>query len=179
MVCDIVPFTECKMTMGYTPYRSFDVIKRSKSKKVCRVGTDIVQHTKMLPECRNVTKQNCITKWETDAYGKQVWAGNEACEPVTWKECKLVPKKVGFTVPKIECSDEGHFTYDDYIPVEKKQMTSKMECKVKHATNCQPIHTEKCKWIQFQVRTFINNSIVFLLALSPYINNIVLLYKSV
>ena len=26
----------------------------------------------MLPECKNVTKQNCVTLWETDDDGKQV-----------------------------------------------------------------------------------------------------------
>ena len=88
MVCDVVPYTECEMLMEMTPYRSFEVMVRQSTKKVCTAGTDIVKHTKLMPECRNVTKQNCITKWETDAYGKQVWAGNEACEPVTWKECK-------------------------------------------------------------------------------------------
>ena len=32
----------------------------------------MIPHVKMLPECRNVTKQNCVTLWETDANGKQV-----------------------------------------------------------------------------------------------------------
>ena len=35
----------------------------------------------------------------------QVWAGTEACEPVTWQECKLVPKTVKFIVPEINCTD--------------------------------------------------------------------------
>ena len=91
----------------------------------------MIPHVKMLPECRNVTKQNCVTLWETDPEGKQVagyyryyryyriidiiditistlrqvWAGNEACEPVTWQECKLVPKTVKFIVPEINCTD--------------------------------------------------------------------------
>ena len=34
-----------------------------------------------------------------------MWAGNEACEPVTWQECKLVPKTVKFIVPEINCTD--------------------------------------------------------------------------
>ena len=32
----------------------------------------MIPHVKMLPECRNVTKQNCVTLWETDPDGKQV-----------------------------------------------------------------------------------------------------------
>ena len=32
----------------------------------------VIPHVKMLPECKNVTKQNCVTLWETDDDGKQV-----------------------------------------------------------------------------------------------------------
>ena len=35
-------------------------------------GTKTVPHVKMVPHCKNVTKQNCVTLWETDANGKQV-----------------------------------------------------------------------------------------------------------
>ena len=35
-------------------------------------GTKTVPHVKMVPHCKNVTKQNCVTNWETDKYGKQV-----------------------------------------------------------------------------------------------------------
>lgn len=111
---------------------------------------DIVKHTKMMPECRNVTKQNCITKWETDENGKQVWAGNEACEPVTWRECKLVPKQVDFKVPKITCDDGEDIAYDDFVETEKNQMTSRMACEVKHTTSCEPKVTNKCQSIAFQ-----------------------------
>ena len=29
-------------------------------------GEQMLEHLKMLPECRNVTKQNCVTLWQTD-----------------------------------------------------------------------------------------------------------------
>jgi hypothetical protein len=32
---------------------------------------DVVQHTKMMPDCRNVTKQNCISTFTTDEQGEQ------------------------------------------------------------------------------------------------------------
>ena len=69
--CEIVPYTECQMTMDPTPYKSFDMVTKTFNKRVCKEGMDVVQHTKMMPECRNVTKQNCITKWETDEDGNQ------------------------------------------------------------------------------------------------------------
>ena len=59
------------MSMEETPYKSFETITKQFQKKTCKEGMDVVQHTKMMPECRNVTKQNCITKWETDENGNQ------------------------------------------------------------------------------------------------------------
>ena len=72
MKCDIVPYTECQMTMEATPYKSYEMVPQEYARKVCTEGMDTVQHTKMMPECRNVTKQNCITKWEEDENGNQV-----------------------------------------------------------------------------------------------------------
>ena len=71
MQCEIVPYTECQMEMEVTPYKSYEMVPQIFKKKVCKEGMDVVQHTKMMPECRNVTKQNCITKWETDENGNQ------------------------------------------------------------------------------------------------------------
>merc|ERR1719328_3961 len=122
--------------MEETPYKSFETITKQFQKKTCKEGMDVVQHTKMMPECRNVTKQNCITKWETDENGNQVWAGNEACEPVTWRECKLVPRQVDFKVPKIECNGAEEIPYTDCEEAEKTQMIPKMTCVVKNTPDC-------------------------------------------
>lgn len=72
--CDIVPYTECEMLMESTPYKSFKMVPKVFNKKICNETTEFIPHTKMMPECKNVTKQNCVTKWETDADGKQVSA---------------------------------------------------------------------------------------------------------
>ena len=45
----------------------------------------------MEPKCENVTRQDCVTKWEVRTGGRKVWAGNEDCKPVTWMKCELVP----------------------------------------------------------------------------------------
>lgn len=111
---------------------------------------DVVKHTKMMPDCYNVTKQNCITKWEEDENGKKVWAGNEACQPVTWSECKLVPRQVDFKVPKIECVDGEEIPYTDMEPAEDTQMTTKMTCEVKHTSDCKPVTSTKCNSISYQ-----------------------------
>ena len=43
----------------------------------------------------------------------QVWAGTDACEPVTWQECKLVPKDVKFIVPEIKCEPKQELWYHE------------------------------------------------------------------
>ena len=101
----MVELLECKMGMEEQSASQTKLAPKLFVEKSCKTGTKTVPHTKMVPECRNVTKQNCVTLWETDAEGKQQWAGNEACEPVTWQECKLVPKTVKFIVPEINCTD--------------------------------------------------------------------------
>lgn len=149
--CDIVPYTECSMKMEQTPYKSFDMVPQLKPRQACNESTGFQQHTKMMPECKNVTKQNCVTKWETDeATGNQVWAGNEDCEPVTWRECQLVPRQVDFKVPKIDCFVVEQIPYMDCVDVEKVEMTLSMVCEVKHTTDCKPSTNTKCKNISFQ-----------------------------
>ena len=110
----------------------------------------MIPHVKMLPECRNVTKQNCVTLWETDAEGKQQWAGNEACEPVTWQECKLVPKTVKFIVPEINCTDGQEVWYHEPEKVTDVRMTNTFNCEVKHSTSCESQTRPDCKKIKFQ-----------------------------
>jgi len=148
--CEIVPYTECTMTMESAPYKSHEMVPKTIKKKVCSEGMDVVQHTKMMPECRNVTKQNCISTFETDENGEQVWAGNEDCEPVTWRECQLVPRQVDFKVPKINCEEGEEVPYTDCEEAEKIQMITKMTCEVKHTTDCKPVVSTKCGNVEYQ-----------------------------
>ena len=83
-----------------------------------------------VPKCRNVTKQNCVTLWEKDAEGNQVWAGKEGCEPVTWQECKLVDKEVQFIVPEITCKPKQELWYHEPQLVNKTEKTHTFTCEV-------------------------------------------------
>ena len=68
----VVPYKECKQ--GQVP-QEFDETKLAPKKfieKECTQSKKEIPHKKLLPECRNVTKQNCVTNWETDSYGNQV-----------------------------------------------------------------------------------------------------------
>ena len=91
----IVPFTECKLTVTEQKIKESSLVPRTFIEKECVQSKRNIPHRKLMPECTNVTKQNCVlTNWETDEYGNQVWAGNEECDPISWQECKLVPKDV-------------------------------------------------------------------------------------
>ena len=78
----VVPYKECKQ--GQVP-QEFDETKLAPKKfieKECTQSKKEIPHKKLLPECRNVTKQNCVTNWETDSYG------NQASEPADKRKQK-------------------------------------------------------------------------------------------
>ena len=138
MSLEPVDFSETDLTpMEFTP-------------KKCKTVKDTVKHQKMFPECKNVTKQNCETHWETDDQGNQVWAGKENCEPVTWQECKLVPRYVNFIIPKVECEDQESIWYHEPQPVDKVKKTNVLTCAVKSTTNCHQKTRNDCQWLKYQ-----------------------------
>ena len=68
----VVPYKECKAEQVPQYYSETELTPKKFTEKSCITGKKSVPHKKLLPECRNVTKQNCVTNWETDEYGKQV-----------------------------------------------------------------------------------------------------------
>merc|ERR1712038_2240713 len=148
--CQVLPYTECEMGMEPQTYSKSILQPKLFVEKTCTQGRKMIPHQKMLPECKNVTKQNCVTLWETDDDGKQVWAGNEACEPVTWQECKLVPKTVKFIVPQINCTDGQEVWYHEPEAVTDIRMTNTFSCEVKSTTSCQSQTRPDCKKVEFQ-----------------------------
>jgi len=148
--CEVVPYTEC--TMGVVPieFTKTEFSPKQFEPQECKTTQDTIPHRKMVPECRDVTKQNCVTLWETDADGNQVWAGKEACEPVTWQECKLVPKDVQFIVPKVECTPTDPIWYHIPQKVEDTRDTNTMTCVVKSTTHCEAVSRPDCKYVTYQ-----------------------------
>ena len=60
------------MKMEWTPYITCEDYPETYNVWDCIHGHGNQTHVKMMPQCKNVTKQNCVTKWETDANGEQV-----------------------------------------------------------------------------------------------------------
>jgi hypothetical protein len=78
-----------------------------------------------------------------------VWAGTDACEPVTWQECKLVPKDVQLIVPEITCSDKQELWYHEPEPVTDTRMTNIFKCEIKSTSHCKSQTRPDCKQISW------------------------------
>ena len=69
----VIPYTVC--TVGVEQQQFTETVLTGKNfiEKSCTQNKKTIPHKKLLPECKNVTKQNCVlTNWETDKYGNQV-----------------------------------------------------------------------------------------------------------
>ena len=90
---------------------------------------------------------DCVTLWETDDQGEQIWAGTEQCEPVTWQECELVEKEVQFIVPEVTCSTKQELWYHEPEPKAGSQMTNTFTCEILSSSHCSTQTRPDCKQI--------------------------------
>ena len=60
--------------MQNTTYRKAKYEPQTYVPWVCEEHERTVQHEKLMPVCKNVTRQNCITIWKTDTNGNPVSA---------------------------------------------------------------------------------------------------------
>jgi len=132
--------------MGMVPleYNVTVMTEKNYTTKVCEPTIKTVKHIKKMPECKNVTKHNCVTKWEVLPSGEKVWSGNDDCKEVTWQECKLIDVEVDFNVTEITCNDGKNVPWRDCEQTVKEQMTMNVTCKPGAALTCKTINEELC-----------------------------------
>ena len=58
--------------MKNTTYRGNEDKEETYVPWVCEERDITIQHEKLMPVCKNITKQNCITIWKTDDKGNPV-----------------------------------------------------------------------------------------------------------
>ena len=68
----VIPDKECKQEVEPKQFSETKLSPKRFIEKACTQAKKTIPHKKLLPECKNVTKQNCVTNWETDKYGNQV-----------------------------------------------------------------------------------------------------------
>ena len=72
LIVQVVPYKECSMGLEPQEYEEKTLAPKLFVEKSCHQGKKTIPHQKEFPECKNVTKQNCVTLWETDDKGEQV-----------------------------------------------------------------------------------------------------------
>jgi len=148
--CMVLPYTQCSLGMEEQAYSETKLMPRLFVEQNCVQRSKAVPHVKQVPHCRNVTKQHCVTLWEKDATGQQVWAGKEDCEPVTWQECRLVDTKVKFLVPEVTCSPRQELWYHLPQLTNNTQMTTTLSCEIKKSSTCVNKPRSDCKYIEWK-----------------------------
>ena len=121
-------------------------------KKCLPNGYETISEVKKVPDCKNVTKEVCDSKWVIDASGKKVFANNVNCRPKTWQQCELVDMEITEKVPVKKCIDDEDLWY--LTPVfDTMEVTSyKRSCsaiggasyKVTHTTECTEVTWSDC-----------------------------------
>jgi len=128
----------------------------------CKPKDVLVTHTKLVPECKNVTNLNCETGWKV-VNGNKVWSGEEDCEEVTWQDCQLVEKEVPFHAIESQCGPANppresfatcaNKTVDLDVPTTPVEFVEGTKCTPEKKRECldvvyndcsKPVRTEAC-----------------------------------
>jgi hypothetical protein len=156
--CVSVPVTECEVTgyadcttTGFTGlYQDAKTTSKSFIPKVCSqtgVQTLIEYHKK--PVCKEVTKEQCDTKWVVNEQGKKVWAGNENCQPITWEDCTLELVPTPISVPVWNCADAAPIFYSIPEFTEVEVTGYKSECTASAYPTCTTSSVQKCTEVEY------------------------------
>ena len=71
-----VPYTDCKLITATVKYNVTNVtLDKPYVPFKCVNVTQIELETKIVPKCVNVTRQDCVTKWELNPSGEKVIFG--------------------------------------------------------------------------------------------------------
>merc|ERR550519_892635 len=126
----VVAWGECQSTPTNTRGTKCGVKFNDLAHQNCKEVTAKVEHIKKVPECKEITKNNCVTDWEVDSNGNKVWAGTETCTPVTWAECELVEKTVEFPTVKTECDVDSQIKWTKFVDTPTNIVGLESKCEV-------------------------------------------------
>lgn len=149
--CEVIGYSRCKSEV-FTRVLHDDTIQTVDfhSKTCQQDGYQVLNDHHQVPECHNVTREHCDSKWVLDSEGNKVWAGNENCVTKTWEECVLVDKPNPVQVAVWKCFDDQVISYD--IPV-LKEVTADgytTKCEADAYAQCTTSHVLQCTDVQYQ-----------------------------
>ena len=157
-LCLDVPMTECKLEAGYTCQREEEnntlrcdttVEKHLTVKDCVQDRFETLQKIQKTPECKNVTKVNCDSRWIINENGQKVFDKNQNCRDYTWEKCELVDKLVDETqVPVHTCTDR-EVTYLVPEKVEEEVTSYSKECETMAGASCEVFTTTECTTVEW------------------------------
>ncbi len=157
--CVAIPYQTCKV-VGYANCLSDEFVKtfhddaiekQTFTGKDCfEDGFEVLNENHKTPECKNVTREQCDSKWVLNAAGEKVWAGNENCVEHTWEECTLVDVPSQVTVPKWKCVDGATITYNIPILKEVQVPGYVTKCAAAAYAECQTTTKQECAEIEYE-----------------------------
>merc|ERR1712112_338627 len=148
--CEVTAWADCKSTTTSNPGKKCSVEFKDYELKDCKEVKTSTLHSKQVPDCKKVTKNNCVTDWEVDSNGNKVWTGTETCTPVTWEECEIVEKQVEFPSVETECNTVANIKWADFVEKTKDTIRMETTCEMKSAVDCKQAKVEKCALVSWK-----------------------------
>ena len=146
--CEVETYIQCTNTPTVETMNDDRTLSLTYTEKVCTPGTATLTETKMMPQCENVTAEQCDSKWVIDSTGAKVWAGNENCQNITWMDCKLQMIDVTQEVEVWDCIDGVDIVYEAPDIKSVEVTTYKQECVAVAYPVCTQSNSSKCKEVE-------------------------------
>jgi len=150
MKCDVIGWADCVATPTTTQGKKCVVDYKDFDYKDCKEVETLTKHVKKVPECKTVTKNNCVTDWDVDEDGNKVWSGTETCTPVSWEECEIVEKEVDFPSVETECDTVTQIKWTDYMEKNVNVLGLDSVCELKTAVDCTDVMVNKCTTAEWE-----------------------------
>merc|ERR1712096_200976 len=149
--CKAIAWAECRVSVWEkNGVKKCEPTYKDFQYKDCQEENYSVKHKKKLPECKEVTKDNCVTNWNIDNNGNKVWSGEEECSPVTWEECNIVEKEVDFPAVRTKCDTVGTIKWVDYVQQNDATVEElQNRCEVHSAVHCEPATRNACTTVYY------------------------------
>merc|ERR1712112_430059 len=124
--CEVTGWADCKSTTTSNPGKKCNVEYKDYALKDCKEVKTSTLHTKQVPDCKEVTKNNCVTDWEVDSNGNKVWTGTETCTTV------------------------ANIKWADFVEQSKDTIGVETSCEMKSAVDCVQAKVNKCASVNWQ-----------------------------
>ena len=149
-LCEAGAFTEQDMRTAEHTVPADHTLELTYVQKVCSPKETQLVEQKMMPQCKNVTKEQCDSKWVINSEGEKVWAGNENCKNVTWQDCSLQLVNVTQDVNSWDCQDGEPIEYVQPAKKNVKVETMETSCTTEAYPDCETSKREACAEVEWQ-----------------------------